>query len=81
MDLNYVRTQVKMAKYGFHYVRLWTPQKTKYGLIVSGQGLNYVQTQVEMVKYGFELCPDTCQNRKIWQLGLMDKFVFYGITI
>ena len=26
------------------------------------------------------LCPDTSQNRKRWQLCLMDKFVLYGIN-
>jgi len=26
------------------------------------------------------LCPDTSQNRKRWQLCLMDKFVIYGIN-
>jgi len=40
--------------------------------------LNYVQVQVKIAKDGFDLCPDTSQNRKIWQLCLMDKFVLYG---
>ena len=42
--------------------------------------LNYVRTQVKIAKDGFDLCPDTSQNRKIWQLCLMDKFVLYGIN-
>ena len=41
--------------------------------------LIYVRTQVEIAKDGFDLCPDTSQNRKRWQLCLMDKFVLYGI--
>ena len=39
--------------------------------------LNYVRTQVKIAKDRFDLCPDTSQNRKIWQLRLMDKFVLY----
>jgi len=39
----------------------------------------YVRTQVKIAKDGFDLCPNTSQNRKIWQLCLMDKFVLYGI--
>jgi len=34
--------------------------------------LNYVRTQVKIAKDGFELFPDTSQNRKIWQLCLME---------
>ena len=30
--------------------------------------LNYVRTQVKIAKDGFDLCPDTSQNRKIWQI-------------
>ena len=41
--------------------------------------LIYVQTQVKIAKDGFDLCPDTSQNRKRWQLCLTDKFVLYGI--
>jgi len=33
--------------------------------------LNYVRAQVKIAKDGFDLCPDTSQNRKIWQLCLM----------
>jgi len=84
MDLNYIRTQVKMAKYGFHYVRSWTPQRTKYIFIMSGHksksqkmDLIYVRTQVKIAKDGFDLYPDTSQNRKIWQLNLMEKCVLY----
>jgi len=53
MDLIYVRTQVTKAIDGFelcpgtsqngkiwiNYVRSWTPQTTKYGLIMSGHKL------------------------------------------
>ena len=46
-------------------------QRTKYGY-------NYVRTQVKIAKDGFDLCPDTSQNRKMWQLCQMDKFVLYG---
>jgi len=41
--------------------------------------MNYVRTQVKITKDGFDLCPVTSQNRKIWQLCLMDKFALYGI--
>ncbi len=42
--------------------------------------LNYVRIQVKIAKDGFDLCPGTSQNRKRWQLCLMDKFVLYGIN-
>ena len=71
MDLNYVRTQVKIAKDGFDlcpdtsqnrkrwiiYVQSWIPQRTKYGLFMSGHkskaqkmDLIYVRTQVKIAK-------------------------------
>jgi len=56
------------------YIQSWTPQTTKYGIFMSGHKsksqkmvLNYVRTQVKIAKDGFDLCPDTSQNRKIWQ--------------
>ena len=42
--------------------------------------LNHVRIQVKIAKDRFDLCPDTSQNRKIWQLCLMD-FVLYGKSI
>ena len=61
-----------------------SPQRTKYGLSMFGHksksqkmDLIYVRTQVKIAKDGFDLCPDTSQNRKRWQLCLMDKFVLY----
>ncbi len=68
-DLNYFRTQVKIAKDGFDlcpdtsqnrkrwiiYVRSWIPQRTKYGLF-----------KVKSAKDGFDFCPYTNQKRKRW---------------
>jgi len=85
-DFNYVWTQVRIVKDGFDlcpdicqnvkigiiYVQSWTPQRTKYGICISGHksksqkmDLNYVRTQVKIVKDGFDLCLDASQNRKI----------------
>ena len=76
-----------MSKYGLFMSNRGFRKEQNMDIIMSGHksksqkmDLNYVRTQVKIEKDGFDLCPDTSQNRKIWQLCLMDKFVLYGIN-
>ena len=66
----------KLQKMDLIYVRAQV-KITKYGFFMSNRGPDKEQN----IKIWIKLCPGTSQNRKRWQLCLMDEVVVYGTII